>query len=65
MDPGYSRYRLAPQCLTEVVADSNALTIRLADTESYFAAFEASGPRPEPKDIPICPAEPTPQAEAE
>ncbi|HEY0113474.1 MAG TPA: methyltransferase domain-containing protein [Allosphingosinicella sp.] len=29
---------------------------RLADSESYFAQFEGMGPRPEPKDIPICPA---------
>jgi ubiquinone/menaquinone biosynthesis C-methylase UbiE len=29
---------------------------RLADSESYFAQFEAAGPRPEPKDIPVCPA---------
>jgi ubiquinone/menaquinone biosynthesis C-methylase UbiE len=29
---------------------------RLADSESFFAQFEAAGPRPEPKDIPVCPA---------
>lgn len=29
---------------------------RLADSESYFAQFEAKGPRPEPGDIPVCPA---------
>jgi SAM-dependent methyltransferase len=29
---------------------------RLADTESYFAQFAAVGPRPEPQDIPVCPA---------
>jgi ubiquinone/menaquinone biosynthesis C-methylase UbiE len=30
---------------------------RLADSESYFAQFEATAaPRPEPKDIPVCPA---------
>jgi ubiquinone/menaquinone biosynthesis C-methylase UbiE len=29
---------------------------RLPDSESYFAQFEPSGPRPEPKDIPACPA---------
>ena len=29
---------------------------RLQDSESYFAQFEPSGPRPEPKDIPVCPA---------
>ena len=29
---------------------------RLADSESYFAQFEAAGPRPEPKDIPACAA---------
>ena len=28
---------------------------RLADSESYFAQFEPKGPRPEPKEIPICP----------
>jgi ubiquinone/menaquinone biosynthesis C-methylase UbiE len=27
---------------------------RLPDSESYFAQFEARGPRPEPRDIPIC-----------
>ena len=27
---------------------------RLADTESYFAQFQAREPRPEPKDIPPC-----------
>jgi ubiquinone/menaquinone biosynthesis C-methylase UbiE len=29
---------------------------RLADTESYFAQFEPKGARPEPRDIPVCPA---------
>ena len=29
---------------------------RLSDSESYFAQFEPIGPRPEPKDIPTCPA---------
>ena len=29
---------------------------RLADTESYFAQFEAKGPRPEPANIATCPA---------
>lgn len=29
---------------------------RLQDSESYFAQFEPVGPRPEPKDIPTCPA---------
>jgi ubiquinone/menaquinone biosynthesis C-methylase UbiE len=29
---------------------------RLADSETYFAQFEPSSPRPEPKDIPTCPA---------
>jgi ubiquinone/menaquinone biosynthesis C-methylase UbiE len=29
---------------------------RLRDSESYFAQFEAVGARPEPKDIPACPA---------
>jgi ubiquinone/menaquinone biosynthesis C-methylase UbiE len=29
---------------------------RLPESESYFAQFEPSGPRPEPKDIPVCPA---------
>jgi protein-L-isoaspartate O-methyltransferase len=28
---------------------------RLADTESYFAQFEARGPKPNPGDIPVCP----------
>jgi ubiquinone/menaquinone biosynthesis C-methylase UbiE len=27
---------------------------RLPDSESYFAQFEARGPRPEPRDIPTC-----------
>lgn len=27
---------------------------RLPDTETYFAQFEARGPRPEPEDIPTC-----------
>jgi ubiquinone/menaquinone biosynthesis C-methylase UbiE len=50
-----------------LVCEFNALGLaltrfeRLADTESYFAAFEAGGPKPEPKNIPICPAEPQPQ----
>ncbi|HEX2763622.1 MAG TPA: methyltransferase domain-containing protein [Allosphingosinicella sp.] len=29
---------------------------RLADSESYFAQFEPNSPRPEPRDIPACPA---------
>jgi ubiquinone/menaquinone biosynthesis C-methylase UbiE len=29
---------------------------RLPDSESYFAQFDPNGPRPEPKDIPVCPA---------
>lgn len=29
---------------------------RLADSESYFAQFETVGPKPEPRDIPTCPA---------
>ena len=29
---------------------------RLSDSESYFAQFEARGPRPEPEAIPTCPA---------
>jgi ubiquinone/menaquinone biosynthesis C-methylase UbiE len=29
---------------------------RLQDSESYFAQFEPSGARPEPRDIPACPA---------
>ena len=29
---------------------------RLSDSESYFAQFEPAGPRPEPRDIPACPA---------
>jgi SAM-dependent methyltransferase len=27
---------------------------RLPDTESYFASFEARGPKPAPQDIPVC-----------
>jgi ubiquinone/menaquinone biosynthesis C-methylase UbiE len=30
---------------------------RLPDSESYFAAFEPSNPKPEPGTIPTCPAE--------
>jgi ubiquinone/menaquinone biosynthesis C-methylase UbiE len=47
-----------------LVCEFNALGLelkrfeRLADTESYFAAFEASNPKPAPGDIPVCPAEP-------
>jgi SAM-dependent methyltransferase len=54
-----------------LVCEFNALGLeltrfeRLADTESYFAAFAASGPKPEPGNIPICPAEPTSQDGAE
>lgn len=33
---------------------------RLPDTESYLASFSASGAKPEPKDIPVCPADPEP-----
>ncbi len=29
---------------------------RLADSESYFAQFEPKNPRPEPRQIPVCPA---------
>lgn len=29
---------------------------RLSESESYFAQFEASGPKPEPRDIPVCEA---------
>ncbi len=29
---------------------------RLRDSESYFAQFEPAGPRPEPGEIPVCPA---------
>lgn len=29
---------------------------RLPDSESYFAQFEAKGPKPEPGQIPVCPA---------
>ena len=29
---------------------------RLSESESYFAQFEPAGARPEPKDIPVCPA---------
>ena len=31
---------------------------RLAGTDSYFAQFVPNGPKPEPKDIPACPADP-------
>jgi ubiquinone/menaquinone biosynthesis C-methylase UbiE len=34
---------------------------RLPDTESYLASFSATGAKPEPKDIPVCPADPDPQ----
>jgi ubiquinone/menaquinone biosynthesis C-methylase UbiE len=50
-----------------LVCEFNALGLsltrfeRLSDTESYFAAFEASGPKPEPGNIPVCAAEPQPQ----
>ena len=30
---------------------------RLPDTESYFASFAATAPKPEPHTIPVCPAE--------
>jgi len=30
---------------------------RMPDSESYFAQFQANGPRPEPQDIPTCPAD--------
>ncbi|HEY0114299.1 MAG TPA: methyltransferase domain-containing protein [Allosphingosinicella sp.] len=46
-----------------LVCEFNALGLsltrfeRLADTESYVASFEAVGPKPEPRDIPICPAQ--------
>jgi ubiquinone/menaquinone biosynthesis C-methylase UbiE len=45
-----------------LVCELNALGLslarfeRLPDTESYFAAFEASSPKPEPKNIPACSA---------
>jgi hypothetical protein len=29
---------------------------RLGDSESYFAQFEARGAKPQPQDIPTCPA---------
>jgi SAM-dependent methyltransferase len=29
---------------------------RLPDSESYFASFQARGPKPEPQAIPVCPA---------
>jgi ubiquinone/menaquinone biosynthesis C-methylase UbiE len=47
-----------------LVCEFNALGLslvrfeRLADTESYFAAFEAGGAKPEPNMIPVCPADP-------
>jgi ubiquinone/menaquinone biosynthesis C-methylase UbiE len=52
-----------------LVCEFNALGLsltrfeRLSDTESYFAAFSTAGAKPEPHDIPICPAdEPQPEA---
>ena len=30
---------------------------RLPDSEAYFASFEARGPRPDPRDIAVCPGE--------
>jgi len=49
-----------------LVCEFNALGLeltrfeKLADSENYFAAFEASAPKPAPGDIPICPIEPKP-----
>ena len=46
-----------------LVCEFNALGLsltrfeRLPDTESYFAAFSATGAKPQPHDIPVCPAE--------
>ena len=46
-----------------LVCEFNALGLELArferlpDSESYFAAFEASKPKPEPGAIPTCPSE--------
>lgn len=46
-----------------LVCEFNALGLelarfeRLGDSENYFAAFQASGPKPEPGAIPICPGE--------
>jgi ubiquinone/menaquinone biosynthesis C-methylase UbiE len=46
-----------------LVCEFNALGLelarfeRLADSENYFAAFEASSPKPEPGTIPTCPGE--------
>lgn len=45
-----------------LVCEFNALGLglsrfdRLPDTESYFAAFSVNAPKPEPHDIPVCPA---------
>lgn len=50
-----------------LVCEFNALGLsltrfeRLPDTESYFASFEASGAKPEPQDITLCPAGPEQQ----
>ena len=49
-----------------LVCEFNALGLeltrfeRLADTESYFASFAASAPKPEPGNIPVCPAQEEP-----
>jgi len=49
-----------------LVCEFNALGLslnrfeRLPDTESYLASFSATGAKPEPKDIPVCPADPQP-----
>ncbi len=53
-----------------LVCEFNALGLelarfeRLADTENYFAAFEANREKPEPGDIQTCPAGPDQPAEA-
>lgn len=46
-----------------LVCEFNALGLelarfeRLGDSENYFAAFQASGPKPEPGAIPVCPGD--------
>jgi SAM-dependent methyltransferase len=50
-----------------LVCEFNALGLslnrfeRLPDTEVYLASFSATGAKPEPHDIPVCPADPQPE----
>ncbi len=56
-DRATSRHGTPPRLL---VCEFNAVGYelvrfeRMADSESYFAQFQARGPRPEPEDIPVC-----------